>query len=106
MIIGGCLLLWRAAQAETENVLLRSRQIGAQRSHQFDEAREARSDEATIVDTHRMLAGEAEDERGHGDAVVHMRLDQTTAGNLAAALHNQVIAFDLGSHAVASQQSR
>ena len=31
---------------------------------------------------------------------------ETAAGNLAAALHNQVIAFDIGSHAVASQQSR
>src|SRR5262249_58853028 len=77
-----------------------SRQIGAQRSHQFDEARKARADEAAIVDAHRAFAGQSQHERRHGNAVIHVSLDEAAAGNTAAALHEEIVAFGFRTHAV------
>ena len=40
----------------------------------------ARCNEGAVVDLHRLLAGEPENDRRHGDAVIHVRGDDAAAG--------------------------
>ncbi len=66
----------------------------AERAHQRHEARETRCNRARVIDHHRLVADEAEDEKTHRDAVVEMRRHRAAAGRAAAfAVDDEVVAF-------------
>ena len=48
---------------------------------------------AGVIDLDRLIAGEPHHQRGHRDAMVHVRRDQSAAGCTAAAAHDQIVAI-------------
>src|SRR5882762_3868163 len=57
---------------------------GTEAAEQFREAGEAGVDGGAVVDRHPIAGGDAEDEEGHGDAVVEMGHDHAAAGGSGA----------------------
>ena len=76
------------------------REVGPEPRHHRREVRKARGDEACVVDLYRPLACQSHHQRGHGDAMIHVRYDQSAAGNAAAAMHDQIVTIDFDFNAV------
>src|SRR5712671_2278808 len=74
---------------------LRRFEGGAEAGHQWHEIGKAGRDRAGIVDRDRLVGGEAQDQKGHRDAVVELGGDACAAGReVAGALDDQVVALD------------
>src|SRR6188472_1625916 len=72
----------------------RSLELRAKLCHQLCKVGEAGRNHARIVDRDRLARGKAEREKGHGNAVIHMRCDETAAFDLSPPHDGEIVALD------------
>src|SRR5262249_59966945 len=75
-------------------MLCQSSELCSELCHQLRKVGEAGCDHARIVDRHCLACAEAECEKGHGDAMIHVRRDQPSAFDLSSTHDNEILAFD------------
>src|SRR5262245_28504930 len=72
----------------------RSSELRAELCHQLRKVREASRNHAGIVDRDRLARGKAKRQKGHGNAMIHTRCDETAAFDLSLSHNNEIVALD------------
>src|SRR5882757_7009416 len=86
---------------------LRRFEGGAEAGHQWHEIGKARGDRAGFVDRDRLIGGEAQNQKGHRDAMVELGGNPRAAGReIAGALDDQIVALDSDANAASGQAGR
>src|SRR5918994_6577978 len=78
-------------------------EFSAKLGEERHEIGKAGGDHRNVVHCDGIARAEPEGEKGHGDTMIHVGLDQSAALDRAAALDDQSVAFDPGRDAASSK---